>query len=155
MINKKYFLLVCSFILIFAGCSKETKNNFEKFYLEDKYYNSGNYIDIDSTLFDKIKDESYVLFTYNNFCNMSKPCEEVFEEYMKKYKIDFISMPFEEFRKTKFYDKVKYAPSIIIVQNGEIVSYLDAELDEDIDKYQNVDLFEKWINKYIYNSNNN
>ena len=48
------------------------------------------------------------------------------------------------------YQKVKYAPSIIIVRDGHIVDYLDANSDDDLDKYQDVNEFEKWISKYIY-----
>ena len=81
---------------------------------------------------------------------MAKPCEEVFQKFMKKYKIDFLYMKFEEFRNTSFYKTVKYAPSIIVVKKGTIVAYLDAESDEDLNKYQNVDKFEKWLNNYIY-----
>ena len=68
---------------------------------------------------------------------------------MEKYKIDFLSMPFKEFKNTKYYNKVKYAPSIIIIKQGKIVSYLDANKDKDLQKYQDVHEFENWINKYI------
>ena len=59
-------------------------------------------------------------------------------------------MPFSEFKKTVFYDTVKYAPSVIIVRNNSIIAYLDANKDEDLEKYQDVDKFEKWLNEYIY-----
>ena len=45
---------------------------------------------------------------------------------------------------------MKYAPSIIIVKDKEIVSYLDANSDEDLDKYQDEEAFESYLNKYIY-----
>ena len=69
---------------------------------------------------------------------------------MKKYNIDFLSMKFEYFKKTKLYKKIKYAPSVIIIKNGKIIDYLDANKDEDLNKYQNSNEFEQWINSYIY-----
>ena len=30
------------------------------------------------------------------------------------------------------------------------MAYLDAEKDDDLDKYQDLDEFTKWIEKYIY-----
>ena len=72
---------------------------------------------------------------------------------MKKYKIDFLTINIDEYKKTKFYTQVKYAPTVIVVNNNRIVAYLDAEKDKDLDKYQDVNEFEKWINKYIETNN--
>ena len=69
---------------------------------------------------------------------------------IKKNNISILSMPFSEFKKTVFYDTVKYAPSIIIVDKGKVIKYLDANKDEDLEKYQDVDKFEKWLNENIY-----
>lgn len=52
-------------------------------------------------------------------------------------------------KKTYLYKKVKYAPSVIIVKKQKIIAYLDAEKDEDMDKYQDEKEFEKWLKKYI------
>ena len=68
---------------------------------------------------------------------------------MTKYKIDFLSIPFDEFKKTDFYKSVKYAPSVIIIENGNIISYLDANSDIDLEKYQDVNKFEEWLNNYV------
>ena len=67
-----------------------------------------------------------------------------------KYKIDFLSIQFDEYKKTSFYKKVEYAPSVLLIKNGKIVAYLDANKDSDLNKYQNPDEFEKWISEYIY-----
>lgn len=69
---------------------------------------------------------------------------------MDQYEVRFLSIPFEDFKNTNFYNKVKYAPSIIIVKKGKVISYLDANSDDDLNKYQDVDVFSEWIKKYIY-----
>lgn len=140
---KKYLIIIL--LLFLCGCGKE---NFEKFYLSDKYYNNGEYISIKS---DSIsKNDNFVLFTYNNYCSLSIPCEDIFEEFMEKYKIDFLSIPFDDFKNTYLYKSVKYGPSIIIVKKGKVVAYLDANKDSDTIKYQDVDKFKEWISNYIY-----
>ena len=48
-----------------------------------------------------------------------------------------------------YYDKVLYAPSLIIIKKGEIIDYLDANSDEDLDKYQDVKKLELWLDNYI------
>ena len=138
---KKVVLLLLT-IFLFIGCT-----NNEVFSLSEKYYNNGDYISISS---EEISDnESYLLYIYNNFCALPVHCENIFKEVMEKYKIDVLSMPFDNFKNTKFYKDVKYAPSIIIVKNGDIVYYLDANSDRDLEKYQNTDKFEEWLKKYI------
>ena len=99
---------------------------------------------------ESLENESFLLFTYNSFCGMAKPCEEVFDAVLKKNKIDYISIPIESFRKTKYHDTVKLAPSFLIIKDGKIVSYLDAENDDHIKYYQNEDDFEKWLSNYIF-----
>ena len=142
---KKIVLLVI--LLLLCGCGKEPV------YLTDKYYNNGDYISVSSS--ELSNNETYILYTYNNFCNLPIHCENIFKEVMEDYKIDVLSMPFDEFKNTIYHKKVKYAPSILIISNGEIISYLDANSDKDYDKYQNTTEFANWLKEYIYLENNN
>ena len=125
----------------------------QKVKLDDIYYNNGEYINIDSTYLKNKTHKNYVLFVHNSFCTFKTPCDTIFKQYMKKYKIDFLTINIDEYKKTKFYTQVKYAPTVIVVNNNRIVAYLDAEKDKDLDKYQDVNEFEKWINKYIETNN--
>ena len=150
MIKKLSIIFVSLLLLVSCETNSNTNININKIYLEDKYYNEGKYIKIKSEEYNNIKDESYVLFIYNNFCTLKVPCEYIFEETMQKYKIDFLSMGIDDFKKIDLYSEVKYAPSIIIVDKGKIVTYLDAESDEDSEKYHDPDKFEDWISNYVY-----
>ena len=138
---KKIILLLVIFLLV--GCS-----NNKEFYLTDKYYNKGDFIEVKES--DLKSDETYLLYTFNNFCALPVHCENIFKQVMEKYKIDILSMPFDRFKNTTYHQEIKYAPSIIIIRNGEIVSYLDANLDKDLEKYQNPTKFEEWLKEYIY-----
>lgn len=140
-----YKILICILLLSITGCNKSN----EKFTLNEKYYNNGDFIKVNSNELEKLGNDNYILYTYNNYCAFSVPCEDIFKNFMEKYKIDFVSIPFDEFKNTKFYNKVKYAPSIMIINKGKIVAYLDPNSDEDYDKYQDISKFEEWITKYI------
>jgi len=141
---KKVVLFIITLLLI-TGCKEK---QIEKFHLNNKYYNEGKFITIKNL--DDLKNDSYILYTYNNFCTFNVPCEDIFKSYMEKYKIDFYGIPFDDFKKTSLYKEVKYAPSIILVKDGKIVEYLDANSNKDLEKYQDTKKFEEWINKYIY-----
>ena len=141
---KKIVILIAIFLLV--GCTKKI----DKFYLNNEYYNKGDYISLDSVKLEEIRNNSMIIYTYNNFCNLPIHCETIFKEFMQDKKIDFISIPFDEFKKTSFYQDVSFAPSVIIVNNGKIIDYLKADSDDDYDKYQKVEEFNNWISKYIY-----
>lgn len=146
---KKAFIIMLSF-LVLTGCKLNQNDGKERMYLSNEYYNKGEFIEIKSNdLLDKVND-TYVLFTYNSYCSLPVPCEDIFKSFAKKYDIDFVSIPFEEFKNTKFYETVEYAPSIIIIKNNEIVDYLDANSDKDLNKYQDQKEFESWLDNYIY-----
>ena len=144
------FLLIC-----LVGCTNKINqnDNIERIYLTDKYYNNGEFIKVSSSDLTNLDNETYVLFVYNNYCNLPIPCEDIFQEFMNIYKINFLSIPYAEYKDNKLVELVRYAPSIIIVNKGEIVAYLDANKDSDLNKYQDVNEFSKWMNKYIYFQN--
>lgn len=149
---KKISVIICILSILITGCSNKINQSdkVNKIYLSDKYYNKGNFIKIKDSDLSNLDNENYLLFTYNNYCNMAIPCENIFQDFMTKYKMDFLSIPFDEFKKTKFYRTIKYAPSVLIVEKGSIVAYLDANSDDDLEKYQDASKFEEWLNKYVY-----
>lgn len=151
MKNKKSIIIVIVIIisiiiLTFLGyiCKKE------KFYLEDNYYTYDmkkvSYNDINKLEKEK---KSFILFTYNPYCSLKIPCDKIFEEYAKNKNITILTIPFDKFKKTEYYKTVKYAPSVIIINRGKIITYLDAEKDKDIKLYQDTNKFGNWIEKYI------
>ncbi len=146
---KKVFMIVL-LITLLTGCKLHQNDNKERIYLSDNYYNEGKFIDLKSDeLLDKVND-TYILFTYNSYCNLPISCEDIFKSFAKKYKIDFISISFEEFKNTELYTTVKYAPSVMIIKDNKVLSYLDANSDKDLNKYQDLKEFESWLDNYIY-----
>lgn len=141
---KKFtIIIICLFL---SACT-----NSSKFSIEKEYYKDSKYIDVNSEDIKKLKEnkKSFIVFTYNNYCMLEIPCDEIFKKVMNKYNISFLYLPYEEMKNTFIYDKVKLAPSVILIKEGEIVAYLDAESDEDLLKYQDTEEFEKWLTSYI------
>ena len=141
----KKLVLLITILFITVGCTKESN----KIYLDNEYYGSGEFIEISAEEYNNLESNNYVLFTYNSYCNLAVPCDKVFLEAIKKNHINILSMTFEEFKNTKLYNDVKYAPSVIIVSDGKIIDYLDANDDEDLEKYQSSDAFSEWLGDYI------
>ena len=146
----KRILILIIPILLITGCGSTKIHNENGLVLDDICYSSNDFIDIDNEYLNKTPLNNYVLFIYNNYCSLPIPCEKIFKEYMDKYDVSFLSMNIDEYKKTGFYSEVKYAPSVLVISNGNIVAFLDAESDDDLGKYQDVNEFETWINNYIY-----
>lgn len=147
---KKYVAI--SLVIIFIVMFIIFKKNYGgSIILEENLYGSTDFIKINSaSLNKKIADKkSFVVFVYNNFCSLPIPCEEIFSSYQKNNNIAFYSIKYDDYKETVLNEEVKYAPSIIIVSKGKIIDYLDANKDEDTDKYQKLDAFTEWINKYL------
>ena len=144
---KKVIVLLIAVLVLLTGCNKE-----ERFHLDEKYYGNYKFIDVDNAKIDKLQKEkaSYMVFTFNPYCQFQKPCDEVFEQFMQDTNISIYNIPFAEFKETELYKHVKYAPSVILINKGKIVAYLDANSNDDLDKYQEVDAFKEWVERYVY-----
>lgn len=123
----------------------------QKFTLESKYYNTGKFIDINGANLNELLNnkENFILFTYNNFCTFKVSCDEIFNESIKELNITILKIPFDEFKTTYLYNKVNYAPSVILIKEGKIIKYLNPEKNDDLSKYQDKKEFTSWIKDYI------
>lgn len=138
------------FVVVVAVTAYVVITKDDRFYLSDDYYNNSSFIEINSEQIDALYNKKYLLFTYNNYCSFEIPCDKIFEKFSSDYNIEILSISFEQFKNTQFYKIVKYAPSVMIISNNKVVAYLDAENNNDVDKYQSVDAFKEWLEKYIY-----
>ena len=151
--NKKLILplvIIILLLLIVLGLFLRPKQEIKKVYLSEEYYQEGNFIEMNSEDMETLKDKTYILYIYNSYCKFPIPCDSIFEEFMTSYHISFVSMPFADFKETSYYPQVKYAPSIILIQEGKIRTYLDANADKDVNKYQDVQELKEWLEQYIY-----
>ena len=149
---KKKIGFIIGLVIVIGAFSFFILEGFQnkKIYLSRKYYHEGDRIEVTSKELKKLKNDTYLLFTYNSYCAFPISCDSIFEEALKKEKIDFLSIPFAEFRKTDFYKSVEYAPSMMIIQDNKVLAYLDADLESDVEKYQDVQAFLKWLGEYLY-----
>jgi hypothetical protein len=149
---KKKILITSGILLVILLAIFLYFNNNSKFHLESKYYGNSNFIKANKKSINKLETnkESCIVYTYNAYCNLKIPCETIFKNFMTKYNISFYSVPFDEMKESYLYKKVKYAPSVIIIKNGKVIAYLDADKNADLAKYQDDEAFKNWISKYIY-----
>lgn len=140
---KKIIVLILISLLL-VGCNGKIK-------LEDKYYKRSEFIDIDYLDVDDLikSKENFVVFIYQPMCTMSSEFEKLLDEYMDIKKISIYKMSFTDMKKTSLKDTVKFYPSFIIFKDGEVVDFLDADSDEDTNKYKILKAFKEWFEGYV------
>lgn len=146
--SKKVIISLISLIVLLLVIFICVYERDSKFYLDDKYYLSNEFIPVDNLK--EIGNDSYIMYTYGDFCAFSTPCEDIFKSFMDEYNISFIKMHYDGFKDTKYHKSVLYPPSVLIIKKGKLIAFLNAEDDNDINKYQDPLEFKNWVDKYIY-----
>lgn len=136
-------------VILLVGCSKE------KFSLEDKYYNNGNFQEIEN---DKLKalennSESFLVMVYTTGCFSCMDFEKVLTEYTNENNLTVFRININDIEDTKIENKVKYTPSLVIYKKGKVYKYLDANSDKDTEYYKSTNSLFKWLDKYIILNN--
>ncbi len=136
-------------VIIKRNVVEKTKN--VMFYLEDKYYGTSVFIEIEAKELTALIEnkESFAVFIHQPFCSTSYEFNKVLVEFAEENKISFYKISFDEMKKTELYDKVKYYPSFAIYKDGKLIDFLDAESDEDLNRYKETEAFESWFNEYV------
>lgn len=140
----KVLLLICCLFFV-TGC----KDN--SFVLNNDYYNNGDIVLIDVDSFNKLVDDkdSFLVFIYDPSCVTSEDFADVIEEFILKCDITVYKLSFKDMKNTALSDVVKYFPSLVLYEKGEIVDFLDATSDEDTDCFKDVEKLENWIFNYV------
>ena len=123
----------------------------KKFYLEDKYYGGSDFIEIKTSDLEKLIDdkESFALFVYQPACVTSANFEQILKDFSNSNNIEIYKIAFSDIKDTSLSKYIKYYPSFAIFNKGNMVSYLDANSDNDLKYYESKDEFQKWFTSFV------
>lgn len=155
--QNKIKLIILPVLLVIAILVAIYKLPNQKFYLEDSYYKTSEFITINNNELEKlIKDKkSFVLFVYQPACVTSANFEKTLNEFLKEETLQIYKISFSDMKNTDLSKYIKYYPSFAIFSKGQMRDYLDASSDEDLPKYENKEQFKKWLTKYVILKENN
>lgn len=146
---KKLLAVIIPCIMILTGCT--SKENVERFYLDEKYYGDSDYITITDSEFNKIVNDkqSFAVFIYQPLCTNSIEFNKLLDKFIEKNNMTIYKMSYEDMQKTELSEVIKYYPSFVIYEKGKLVSNLDASNDAHINYYKELDQFEDWFTKFV------
>lgn len=142
---KKKLLLLVAIVILLVGCKQE------KFYLEDVHYGNGVITDIDKKelkLLEKEK-QSFAVFVYLPGCSSCAEFKKVLNEFVEEKNIEVYSISITDVEGTGV-EKVEYAPSLVLYNEGKVVDLLDSASDEDLPYFKEVTSLTEWLEEYIY-----
>lgn len=134
-------------ILVLTACTSS-----KRITLENKYYNTDSSlieIDQDKLLELEKSKENFIVFVYLPNCITSYNFNNLLMEFLNKNQMSFYKISSTEVDSTKISEKIKYYPSLVIYQDGKIIAYLDANDDEEIKYFEDIDELSAWIYKYV------
>ena len=100
------------------------------------------------TLNKMIEDkETFLLLIYLNGCTSCAAFKPIVEELAATKQVDIYSISLDEVKDK--YEDIKYTPAFLIYKEGEFVSYLDANKDEDTMYYENLYNLSTYVSKYL------
>lgn len=139
------FLLAGAFGILFSVFSNQ------KFKLDDDQFGSSEFVRISGEEYEKLKEEkkSFLVFVDQDGCITADGLEKISKETMDEKNLKVYEIMFADTRETSMFEKVKYYPSFVIIKNGEIVSWLKADADEDVERYKDKAELNLWLDKYI------
>lgn len=150
---KKKVLLIILIVLIVLSflVTIILKQNNKPFYLEDSYYGINNVTEINVDELNELinNKKSFAVFVYQPMCITSCDFEKVLDEFLEEEKISIYKIAFSDIKDTEIGKSVKFYPSFIIYNNGNMIDFLESNKDEDVNYYTSKEGFKKWFTKYV------
>lgn len=146
-----FLIIVIISIIIIVERNLIKKTDDFMFYLEEKYYGTSVFNEITTNELNELIDngESFAIFIHQPFCSTSYEFNKILTKYADENKVSFYKMSFDEMKKSSLYQNIKYYPSFAIYNNGKLIDYLEADSDEDLNRYKDLEEFKQWFNSYI------
>lgn len=88
---------------------------------------------------------SFLLMVDQGGCNTADQLRKFMQDYLKNTGQIGYKIYFDEMKETSLYDKVKFYPSAVVVQGGEVMAWLKADSDEDSARYNDEAEFSRWM----------
>ena len=137
--------------LLFVGAASGWFSN-TKITLDPEYYGEETvYMELDAGGYEELvkAKKSFVVFVDQDGCTTADKLREYVLNWAKERGVKVYRMMFSEVKESSMHEKVKYYPSVVVLNKGKILSYLRADADEDAAAYNDYDAFKVWIEQYL------
>ena len=122
-----------------------------KFSLPESAYGGTEQIDLTGEEYEeKLKSgENFIVFVDQSGCITADHLRTMLAEITEAKQLHVYHIMWADARNTSMHDSVKYYPSIVLVEHGQIRDFLQADSDDHVDYYQHTASLLDWLNTYI------
>lgn len=149
---KKLLSILLVFSLFLVSC----KEKIEKFSLSEEYYTSENKGLNKVDNYDQIQlaidnQKSFAVYVFLSGCSTCRFFEPILEEYLDTNNLMFYSISITITNETdnSISEVVDLAPSVILFNQGKVVTFLDSTSNKHTDYYKSVEGFNEWFTTYV------
>lgn len=150
--KKRFALLAFSFALIFIGIfGLIFSGQSNRFPLDSDQYGDFSFVEIENEDYDALieSEKSFLLLIDQNGCITAEGLKSILEPLATEHGIRVYRMMYSDMRQTSLFDKIKYYPSVAIINKGTPVAWLRADSDEDVNRYKDKEELSSWLDTYI------
>lgn len=95
-------------------------------------------------------EDTILLFTYLQGCSACTAFKQIINDLKLYNDLDIYQIEFNQLNTINIeLDELKYAPSLIIIKDGEVLDYLDSSKEEDKEYYKKASSLSEWLSNYI------
>ena len=126
----------------------------EQFSLSEEMYGQGEFREITAEELEQLIEtkKSFVVVVHMVVCPAEFPVTSIAKQLAHDDGVVIYGLMEEEFKQTALAKTIRYLPSVALYREGELVAYLDAESDSDLEYYKTVDGLRRWLSRYLTNS---
>lgn len=89
--------------------------------------------------------KSFLVVVHMTICPAEFPLTDTTKKLVHEEKVQIYYMNEAEFKQTSLAERIKYLPSLAVIRDGQVVNFLDAESDQDLEAYKSVEALKSWL----------
>ncbi|MBO7560989.1 hypothetical protein J6T21_03080 [Candidatus Saccharibacteria bacterium] len=159
--GRQIILLAAAAITIFCGSilfvgaaagwfsGKPVEKPVEKVSISSEFIGNTTRNELTAEKYQKLKDEkkSFILISHLPDCQAK--ILGFMKQYSEEHQIAVNYMLWSEYHAIEKNSGIKYAPTVVIYNNGKIVDFLKSDSDADTAKYNNYEDFRAWLDSFV------
>ena len=138
--------------VIYHNIDFDSLNAKDDYVISNEVINTSSYTELDENNYKDIinSKEPSLIFVYLRGCSACNSFKTIINDVNLYNDLNIYQTEFHKLSKLGLkLDNLKFAPSLIVVKDGEILGYLNSDSDEDKEYYKKASSLSDWITNYI------
>ena len=122
------------------------------FRLSDEYYGTSEMLTgLTAEEYEKLLSEkrSFVVMVDKPGCITTPPMRERMANFPDNMQFKYYQFMWSEAKESSLHNYVTFVPSVAIIREGEVVTWLRADSDEDTEYFNSAEALQSWVAKYV------